>query len=174
MEMGAAWFVDKLIVSVVESRDVPRLPQPLIGNQAVPLDDRLHIVRLIDAIGASIGRPRAPDAEYEAEMASLLSWTRRFEPLRRRARTAARGLMAAVAALLLVSYLLSRQNVEGQVYRLNENLARVKINGATLYVDSQTKGVVTNDQGAFTFSVWNAFPRPGLANSCSHGTCHMR
>src|SRR4026208_2627281 len=31
MEMGAAWFTDKLIVSVVKTRDVARLPQPLIG-----------------------------------------------------------------------------------------------------------------------------------------------
>jgi hypothetical protein len=68
-------------------------------------------------------------------------------------------VMAAVAALLLVSYLLSRQNIEGQVYTLNADGALEKVNGATLYVDSSTKGVSTNDQGAFTFSVWNAFPR---------------
>ena len=158
MELGAAWFAEKLIVSVVESRDVGRLPQPLVGNQAVPLDDPLLVDGLIETIGTSIGRtPAAPDA-YKKEMARLLFWTRRVEPFRRHARTAALTLTSALAAMLFLSFLLSRQNVDGEVHTLDQVGARVKIKGAKVYVDSAPE-VETNDQGAFTFSVRNAFPR---------------
>jgi hypothetical protein len=159
MEMGAAWFMDKLIVSVVKTRDVVRLPQPLIGDQSVPLDDRLHVVRLIETIGKSIERTPAPPAAYEEQLARLLSWTRRIEPLRRRARTAMRALAVALAATVLASYLLSRQNVQGQVITLDANGAQRWVEGATVLVDSDKSGVRTDAYGGFTFSVWNAFPR---------------
>jgi hypothetical protein len=159
MEMGAAWFMDKLIVSVVKTRDVVRLPQPLIGDQSVPLDDRLHVVRLIDTIGTFIDRTPVPPAAYEEQLARLLSWTCRVEPLRRRARTAMRALLAALVLTVLASYLLSRQNVQGQVITLDAGGAQMGVEGATVFVDSDRSGVRTDAYGVFTFSVWNAFPK---------------
>jgi hypothetical protein len=159
MEMGAAWFADKLIVSVAKTRDVGRLPQPLIGDQSVPLDDRRHVIRLIEVIGKFIERTPADPAVYEDQLARLLSWTCRIEPLRRRARTAMRALLAVLAATILVSYLLSRQNVQGQVMTVDPGGGQLGVAGATVFVDSDRSGVVTDTYGVFTFSVWNAFPR---------------
>jgi hypothetical protein len=158
MELGAAWFAEKLIVAVVETRDVARLPQPLAGNQAVALDDPLLVDGLIETIGTSIGRTPEPPEAYKNEMARLLFWTRRVEPLLRYTRTAALTVASGVAAMLLLSFLLSRQNIDGEVHTLDQVGARVKIKGAKVYVDSANE-VETNDQGAFTFSVRNAFPK---------------
>jgi TIR domain-containing protein len=159
MEMGAAWFTDKLIVTVVKRRDAGRLPQPLIGDQSVPLDDRLHIVRLIEEIGKFIGRTPADAAAYETQLARLLSWTRRVEPFRRRAQTAVRAVAAVLAATVFVSYLLSRQNVQGQVITTDEGGAQLPVDGATVFIDHNSSGILTDTFGGFTFSVWNAFPR---------------
>jgi hypothetical protein len=61
-------------------------------------------------------------------------------------------------ALLVLSYLLNRQNILGQVYEVTQAGALVPVSNATIFVGNERTGVSTEKYGWFNFSVWSAFP----------------
>ena len=157
MEMGVGWATDRLIVTTLCRKDAATLPSPLVADQAVRLDHRLHLHRLIDTVGRRIGRASQPSTTFESEMTELLKRTCRIEANRRRVMTSARTVVAALAIALFATSLFSRQNVKAKVYEYANGVG-TPLQGHKIFAGDERVGVKTDEDGFFTFSVWNALP----------------